>query len=470
MIIKTIHFVGIKGVGMTALAVMAKEAGVTVTGSDVGEQFITDITLQQAGISPLVGFNSLNVNEADLVITTGAHGGYENPEVRFAREKGIKVISMAEAVGQVMSGELLGHKQKGISVAGTHGKTTTSAIIATLLKLNGLDPSYFIGTSFIPSLGSSGHFGKGDYFVVEADEYATEPVFDRRPKFFWQNPYIAVFTNIELDHPDIYPSVDHVRKMFLQFAYKIDRKGFLVANGDDPEIQKVLREYNGDIITYGHSQENNYAIKEISTESGMTVFSALSYGDNLGTFYIKLYGEHNCLNALASIVVGLKLGLHKEQIQNALLQFSGTVRRLEYKGTLASGAILYDDYAHHPTEVKKTLNALKNMYRSKKIICIFQPHTYSRTLAFFDAFAHSFDDADEVILTEIYASAREEPDTTISSQKLASALSNNQKQAIFLPRLTDVVEYLDTKHYGDDCIVITMGAGNIYRVGDLVLK
>src|SRR3989344_1470900 len=199
-----IHFVGIKGVGMTALAIIAKEAGVYVSGSDVGEQFITDITLEQAGIRPIVGFNEINVNEADLVVTTGAHGGYDNPEVRSAKEKGIRVVSMAEAVGMVMDGRLFEKKFKGISVAGTHGKTTTSAIIATILKKSDLDPAYFIGTSFIPSLGSSGHLGKGEYFVVEADEYATEPVHDRRPKFFWQKPFIAVFTNIELDHPDIY--------------------------------------------------------------------------------------------------------------------------------------------------------------------------------------------------------------------------------------------------------------------------
>jgi UDP-N-acetylmuramate--alanine ligase len=467
---KHIHFVGIKGVGMTALAVLIKEAGIQVTGSDIGEQFITDMTLHSAGITPLVGFESIHVNEADLVITTGAHGGFDNPEVVSAKEKGIRVISLAEAIGMVMNGELLGRKLQGISVAGTHGKTTTSALIATIMKHNDFDPSYFIGTSYIPALGNSGHYGSGDFFVVESDEYATEPIHDKRPKFLWQHPHIAVFTNIELDHPDIYPDVDSVRSVFLEFANQIESGGVLIADGDDPEIQKLLQDYSGRLITYGFDESNDFIVSNQHVVGGTTVFDASIFGTPLGAVTIHIHGDHNILNAAAAIVAGLESSIPMDKIKAALLKFTGTVRRLEYKGALASGAILYDDYAHHPTEVNKTLAAVRGMYPDKQIICVFQPHTYSRTKALFDDFTRCFSTADEVVILDIYSSAREEKDLSISSELLVNELKKTHNNAIFLPTLSDVVKYLNNRQIGGDTVIITMGAGNIYRIEELLDK
>ncbi len=462
---KQIHFVGIKGVGMTALAVLTKEAGAVVTGSDIAEQFITDKTLLQAEIIPYVGFAPEHINTAELIITTGAHGGYDNPEVVSAKEKGIRVVSLAEAIGMIMNGELFGHPLQGISVAGTHGKTTTTAMIATLFTENNLDASYFIGTSSIPSLGTSGHFGKGEYFIVESDEYATEPVHDRRPKFYWQSPQIAVFTNIDHDHSDIYPTLDSVRQVFLQFAQKLPSTGVLIACGDNHQVQRLLKEYNGRKITYGFTPDNDFVLQRVQISDDGMFFHVKGFDADLGEFFIRVSGEHNALNALAAIIVGLECGLSLENSKQALQKFSGSKRRLERKGTMSSDILIYDDYGHHPTEIAASLAALRSMYPRKKIICIFQPHTYSRTKQFFDEFTRCFRSADEVIILPIYASAREEIDHTISAEMLTQAIQKMQKDVIFLPNRADVVKYVSQKNYRG-AVIVTMGAGDVYKIID----
>src|SRR5579863_7617328 len=237
---KKIHFVGIKGTNMTPLAIIAKEAGFEVSGSDVEQEFITDAALKKTGIKPLVGFSSEHITDQNLVITTGAHGGFDNVEVVTAKTKNIPVMSAGEATGEFMKGTLFKKKFVGISVAGTHGKTTTTAIIATMFAENKFDPSYIIGTGNVGSIGLPGHFGTGRYFVAEADEYATEPVHDKRARFLWQHPMFAVITNIEHDHPDIYPTITAVREAFLSFAKKLPAKGSLIACGDDPQIKMLL--------------------------------------------------------------------------------------------------------------------------------------------------------------------------------------------------------------------------------------
>lgn len=263
--VKNIHFIGIKGVGMAPLAIIAKEAGFAVSGCDLGEEFITDVPLKKAGIEPLVGFSENHLSACDLVITTGAHGGFENAEVIKAKNLGIPVWTQGQAVGKFMSGELFKDSFAGISVAGSHGKTTTTAMIATVLKENKLDPSFLIGTGEIPSLGSSGHFGKGKYFVAEADEYATEPKYDKTPKFLWQHPQVGVITNIEFDHPDLYSSMEQLRKAFLDFTNKIDPTGVLIACVDDLETVKVLKQYSGKVITYGFSKSADFNLQRVST-------------------------------------------------------------------------------------------------------------------------------------------------------------------------------------------------------------
>jgi len=445
MKINSIHFVGIKGVGMTPLAIIAKEAGLAVSGSDIADEFITDISLKKAGIAPLVGFAKENVGDVDLVITTGAHGGFNNLEVLEAKRKNIKILTQGEAVGIFMNGEIFGRKFTGISVTGTHGKTTTSAMIATLLKVNKLDPSFLIGTADALSLGAPGHYGKGEYFVAEADEYMTEPTFDKTIKHLWQHPKIAVITNIEFDHPDAYKSLDETREQFLKFANQLPKDGVLITCGDDPQVQELLLEFKGRKITYGIKKGNDYAVEEVLKDIKLPVF-----------------GDHNRLNATAAYIVGLEIGLTQEQIMSGLLEFKGSKRRSEFVGTLSKGALLYDDYAHHPTEIQKTLRAFREKFTDSKIICIFQPHTYSRTKSLFGEFSQSFKDVDKVILTNIYASLREKPDPSVSMQELADKIG---EKAIFMPDSVDVISYINN-HQAKDVVFITMGAGDVYKISE----
>ena len=447
MKIKSIHFVGIKGVGMTPLAIIAKEARMKVSGSDIGEEFITDELLKKAGITPLVGFSKDHIESPDLVIATGAHGGFNNVEVLQARRKNIKVITQGEAVGVFMDGKIFGRKQIGISVTGTHGKTTTTAMIATILKDCGLDPSYVIGTGNVLSLGSSGHFGKGKYFVAEADEYMTEPNLDKTIKFMWQHPKIAVITNIEFDHPDAYKSIGQTRERFLEFANQLPKDGVLITCGDDPQVKKLISEFKGRKITYGFNKNTDFLVNEVLNGVNLSVF-----------------GDHNRLNAIASYIVGLELGLKKEKIIKSLIQFKGSKRRSEFIGKLTSGALLFDDYAHHPTEIQKTLKAFREKFPDSKIVCIFQPHTYSRTKSLFEQFSSSFIDVDIVILTNIYSSLREKSDPTVSMSNLAKKIESKGTTALFLPQLSDVVEYVNNQNFGQGIILITMGAGDVYKI------
>lgn len=463
---KHIHFVGVKGVGMAALAIAAKEAGVSVSGSDVGDDFITKPSLQKAGIIPFVGFEKEHIQGANLLITTGAHGGYDNPEVVAAKEQGIPVMSHGEALGAFLSGELFGKKFVGIAVAGTHGKTTTTGLIATIFMENGFDPSYIIGTGSISSLSKPGHFGKGKYFVVEADEYATEPKHDKNARFLWLHPEIAVITNIEHDHPDIYPGIGDVRMAFARFANNITTGGVLIGCGDDTEAANVLKHYQGRKLSYGFSPANDYVIKRMTSSKEHTFFSLESKGVDLGQFSLRIFGEHNVQNAVAAIVVGLEIGLSIEKIRQSLLHFTGSKRRFEFVGTLQSGTLFYDDYAHHPTEIKKTLQAVRLRFPKKKIVAIFQPHTYSRTKELFSDFSRAFSDADFVLLTDIFASLREEPDESISAAKLALEMKQHNKNLEHLPTLSDVIEYLKKSEFDDSIVIITMGAGDIYTIKD----
>ena len=461
---KKIHLVGVKGVGMAPLAIIAKEAGFAISGCDIDEQFITDEPLEKAGIKPMIGFKEEHVEGCDLVITTGAHGGFKIPEVLKARSLGITVWTQGQAIGEFMKGKIFERTFEGVSVAGSHGKTTTTAMIATILKENRMDPSFLIGTGNISSLGSCGHFGKGKAFIVEADEYATEPQFDKTPKFLWQKPRVGVITNIEFDHPDLYSSMVDLRKAFLDFANNIQKNGSLVCCLDDPETRTVLKDYGNKIITYGFSKNADYYIDKISLEPEKTFFWVNTKDTLLGEFSLNVTGKHNALNALASIIVCLELGLSIENIKKGLTAFRGTKRRLEFVSNLSSGAMLYDDYAHHPTEIKKTLEAVKSSYPNKKIVCIFQPHTYSRTKSLFEQFVTSFSSADIVIMMDIFASSRESVDPTVSSKLLVEGIAKIHKNALYIPDASDVIKYINQENFGNDYILITMGAGNVYKI------
>ena len=464
---KNIHFVGIKGVGMTPLAIIAKEAGMNVSGCDLDKEFITDEALKKVGINVSPGFSPDHITTlTNLVITTGAHGGFDNPEVLKAKSLNIPILTQGEAVGEFMKGDILSKSFEGISVAGAHGKTTTTAMIATVLKKSGLDPTYVIGTSEISSLGLPGHFGTGKFFVAEADEYATEPNYDKTSKFLWQKPKVGVITNVEFDHPDVYSSEEEMIEAFIKFANGIEKDGVLIIFGESDQTRKVISSHDGKIITYGFSSKSNFSAQKIHSEGDKTYFW-VHFGDTLlGEFSIGVLGEHNCLNALATIAVCLEMGLSVEKIKQGLASYVGSKRRFEYIGQLSTGAYLYDDYAHHPTEIRKTLETFRKNYPNYKIVCIFQPHTYSRTKSLFEQFIGSFYAADELIMIDIYPSEREEKDDSVSSEKLIDNISKLHKSAIFLPKIDNVVKYLGQKAYGPSTIIITMGAGDVYEIKD----
>jgi len=470
--VKYIHFVGIKGVGVAPLAIIAKEAGIEVTGSDVEEVFITDKALQESGIIPFVGFSPDHIKNPDLVITTGAHGGYDNIEVITAKEKGIPVLTKGEAVGEYMNGEILGRKFTGVAVAGSHGKTTTAAILTTIFKECGKDPSYVVGTGSIGSDTLPGHLGKGNYFIAESDEYATEPTHNHRAQFLWTRPSVAIFTNIEHDHPDIYPSLAEVVQVFQEFAGNIKDGGLLVGNADDPQVDQILKNYKGRAISYGLSPRNDYVLTRVHASGDQTFFHVLFQGADLGEFRILLSGDHNCLNALGAIVIAIESGgLSLELIKPALAKFTGAQRRLEYKGQLITGAYVFDDYAHHPTEIRSTLKALRMRYPKEKIVAIFQPHTYSRTKALLHEFASSFADANQVIVTDIFASAREGVDESVSAKILIERIAQHHSNVLYVCTPSEAASFIMSEQLGEGVVVVFMGAGDIYQaIGVLSLK
>ena len=307
-----IHFIGIKGVGMTAMAIFAKEKGIKVTGSDVLEEFVTDEVLKRHGIIPRIGFKSDNlIGKPDLVIVTGAHGALTNPEAQAAQKMGLPVIMQGQALGLFMEGK------KGISVCGVGGKTTTSAIIATIFTRAGCDPSFIIGCGDIFTLGSPGHAGRGDYFIAEADEYSTVPQIDKTPKFLWQNPKHIVVTNIEFDHHDVYENIGQTKEAYLKFFKKIPRDGSLIACADNKNIREVITSVEGNIQTYGISPDASWQLKGFHRNCGNSVFWIEHKRITMGQITLKVPGRHNALNALGAAVVGFEMGLSFKEIGRA---------------------------------------------------------------------------------------------------------------------------------------------------------
>ncbi len=453
--IKSIHFVGIKGVAMTALAVWAKESGYVVTGSDVKESFPTDDVLAKAKIR-VKDFQVKNIldTKPDVVIYTGAHEGKENSEVKEADSLGIPTLPHGKALGEVMA------DKRQISVAGSHGKTTTTAMIATMLSEANLDPSWAVGCGEIRGLGLPGHFGKGDLFIAEADEYITDPNHDSTPRFLWQHPDILVVTNIDYDHPDAYASLVEVQDAFVKLKDQEKGVRLTIVNADNAESQILLR---GNTVTYGLSSKAEYRVTRVRFGEERTFFTLAQNGMQIHEFTLKVPGKHNAVNAAAAAIACKQLGLSWEQIAKGLLTFSGTKRRFERIGE-TGGVPIIDDYAHHPQEIMATLAAAREWYPTRRIIAVFQPHTYSRTKALLPEFARAFGNAHEIILTDIYASAREKETLGISGKTLVQEVAKHNSHVYYAPDYTAVSSFLQ-KHMKPTDVIILMGAGSIYTWG-----
>jgi len=435
---KHVFFIGIGGTGLSAIARLLKEKGYIVSGSDMQ---ISDIArdLISAGITVFQGHSGDHLVGVDLVIRSSAIPD-NNPEVLAAHAARIPVYKRSDILGELMK------DQKGIAIAGTHGKTTTTAMISTMLQKLGLDPSYIIG-SVSKNLGNNAHFGSGDYFVIEADEY------DRM--FLGLSPTFAVITNLEHDHPDCYPTFSDYLQAFKAFTEKILPGGHLFIHYEDNGNQKLLPLLKlPSIITYGTSLICEYQARDITSDSlggyHFTVFhNTQEATKELITVNLSVPGTHNALNALAVIGVAHRLGLDLKAAAQALTEFSGTSRRFDILGEVNQITII-DDYAHHPTEIQATLQAARNRYQGRKIWAIWQPHTYSRTKILFDEFKNSFTQADHVIVSQIYASR--EKDDGFSSSQVVDAMQH--PDARYIASLDDIT----------DCLIENLSSGDVMLV------
>lgn len=456
--VKSVHFCGIKGVGMTSLAICAKDLGLKVGGSDTSEYFVTDETLQSKGIKWSVGFGPQNLKRLpDLLITTGAHGGLNNPEVVYAREKEVPIMTHAEALGRFSADKDV------IAVCGVGGKTTTSSMIATVLQLTGREPSFAIGVGNIYPLVTPGKFSrKGKYFICEADEFAVSPGIDNRPRFSYLSPKILVVTNIEHDHPDVYPTFRDTQRVYLEFFRRIPKDGLLVASNDNRNTRELIKHSGVKTQTYGFRRGSDWRIFNVRYSNGRTYFSVEHKGKVMKDIIINVPGEYNVKNATAAIVVSMSLGIGVQEIRRGLAGYLGCRRRFEKMGVF-KGAIFYDDYAHHPEEIQAVLKAARDWFPRKRILAIFQPHTYSRTKALLGEFAKAFGDADVVAIMDIYASARESFDPTISSQKLVAEIGKNHSLVFYTGDSKNTLDWIH-KNVRDGDVFLTLGAGDIFRI------
>lgn len=448
---------------MTALALCAQDLGMKISGSDVEEIFVTDKVLKQRKIRWKVGFTKKNLQpKPDLVITTGAHGGLSNPEVLAAGEMKIPILTHAQALGRFMEGK------EGISVCGVGGKTTTSAMIATILEKAGRSPSYAIGVAEIKPLGSGGKYAKDGEFIAEADEYANSPGIDNRPRFSFQQPKVIVVTNIEYDHPDIYQNLEQTKEAFKKFFQVLPTDGLLVACVDNPNTWDTVCDFPGNLETYGFSPRADWQIVRSFFGQEQIIFSLSHKNVIVDEIKIKVPGRYNLLNATAAFAVGIFLGLDVKTIKSGLAKFAGTKRRFEFVGEV-KGIKLYDDYAHHPNEIREVLLAAKKWFPQNRLVAIFQPHTYTRTKALFDEFAKAFSQAQTVVITDIYSSARETETLGISGKLLAEETRKYHSSVVYQPGEKEIGEFLKKEAKVGD-IIFTLGAGSIFQWHKSILK
>lgn len=452
---KQIYLMGIKGVAMSGLAIVLKQMGFSVLGSDVEEYFQTQDILKKNGISILKGFNKTNISrEYGLMVITGAHNGFENIEAQTARELGIPVLTHAEFIGQ-----LINEFKNRIVICGSHGKTTITSMVSASFKNAGYNPTFLVGTSDFSGIDNAS-YGEKDYFIIEGDEYGNAPPKDKKPRFAFYNSNYVVCPNIDFDHPDIYKNLDEIKKEFLNYFNKDDK--IIIACGDDANFLSLKSQIlNNKVFTYGYNKNNDLVINDLSTAND-TKFELVFQGKKLGQFELSVFGSQNILNATSVILLSLKLGLDLEKIKTGLKVFTGARRRFEKLFTNEKWE-LYDDYAHHPKEVLETLKAVKKHFENKKILVIFQPHTYSRTFTLLNDFVESLKLADLCLVTDIFASAREKkedfPITSLSLQE--NAIEQNISSIIYVPLSNLISKINELKNSFN--IIITMGAGDLYK-------
>ena len=441
--IKNIFFIGIGGIGMSGIAELLSKTGFFVSGSDLNENENV-IRLKELGIDIKIGHKPQNILNTDLIVYSSAIPK-TNPELVMGRKRKIPIIKRAE-----MLGELISLKERSIAVGGTHGKTTTSSMIGSILNFSKKDPTLIIG-GLVQNIKSNNKMGSGEIIVVEADE------FDR--SFLALKPTIAIITNIELEHTDCYENIEDLKIAFIQFAKSVPFYGEIIACLDSPFVEEILKKIERPIITYGISQNADYQAKNIEFESNYSKFDIYYEGEKTERIILNVPGEHNILNALASIALCREMDISFKTIKEGLLKYQGVRRRFDIKG-IYNDIMIVDDYAHHPTEIIATLNAAKNGW-NKRIVAVFQPHLYTRTLKFYKEFSNALKIADLIILTDIYP-AREIPINGVSSKLIFNELKKKESNCFFVPNLDDLEKKLDKLLKKND-LLITLGAGTIWR-------
>jgi UDP-N-acetylmuramate--alanine ligase len=444
---KTIHFIGIGGISMSALAQIMLDRGAKISGSDITKSNITDL-LERKGAEIFIGHKENNLKDVDLVVYTSAIGE-DNPEYMKASANNIPLMERA-----VFLGKLMDDYYKSTAIAGTHGKTTTTGMLANIMMNTEIDPTILLGGEYQAMEGNI-RLGKKNYFLTEACEY--------KKNFLNFNPYIGVILNIEEDHLDYFKDIDEIKEAFREFAGKVPSYGFLVSNADDENQKNLYDGLDCNIKTFGI--KNNAYAKAVDVKfNPYPSYDLYIEKEKICHVKLKVPGLHNIYNSLAAATCAYISGVANCSIKNGLENFNGTKRRFEYKGNYKS-RIIIDDYAHHPTEIKATLDTVSTLTEGN-VLVVFQPHTYSRTEKLLDKFAKSFSSAKKVVLIDIYA-AREKNDGRVSSKDLVAELKKNQVDAVYMESFEKAAEYLMKNSESKD-IIMTMGAGDVYKVGDII--
>lgn len=449
--IKKIHFVGIGGSGMSGIAEVLLNLGYKVSGSDIKDSEIIK-RLRKLGAKIYLKHKKENVKNVDVVVYSSAVKK-DNPEILEAKRRNIPVIPRIEMLAEIA------RMKYTISICGTHGKTTTTSMVSTILDYCRYDPTVIIGGKF-KNIGSSAKLGKGKFVVVEADE--------SDGSFLKLSPYVVICTNIDNDHLDYYKSIENLKNAFLQHFNSVPFYGFNIVFGDDKNIKQILPYLQRKFYTYGLNCENNFVARNIQLTEIGSVFDMYFENKYIGQIKLKVLGIHNILNALAAASFGVVVGLDFKEIRTALNEFLGVERRLEYKGNLRIDGYkidVYDDYGHHPTEIYYTIKALRTK-TSKKIIVIFQPHRYTRTKILYKNFKFGFTSEEKIFILPIYP-ANEKPIKGVTSKLIYDEL----KKSNFDVEIYSEKKFLDLlRCYKGDCVVLTLGAGNVYKIGEDLIK
>lgn len=447
--VKHIHFVGLGGIGMSGIAEVLLEQGYKISGSDINDSPVLQ-RLAKKGANTMIGHDAKNIAGTDVVVVSSAVAD-SNPEVRAARRQKIPVVPRAEMLAELM------RFRQGIAIAGTHGKTTTTSLVSAVLSKAGLDPTFVIG-GIVASEASNARLGKGEILIAEADESDAS--------FLQLTPTISAITNIDADHMETYGnSFEKLKQTFVQFIHKLPFYGLAVLCFDDPVIRDIADQFNRRIVSYGLREGVDVQAINVQQQGFNTHFEVIRFGESIGQFTLSMPGTHNVLNALAAISIAAQLGVQDDAVRQALKEFSGVGRRFERLGDIKlpkGGKVeIIDDYAHHPRELSATLTASKLVWPDQRIVCLFQPHRYSRTQALLDDFAQVLSEQANLLLLEVYP-AGETPIEAADSRALAEAIRARGGQAVLIQDF-DQANTVLAHQLQDKDVLLCLGAGDIGR-------